>query len=72
MQAEGICVAKGGDPASCWSMMNLSISVSSAASVSTSAWSNYTATITGSATAPISSSVRGLGPQEGFERKRRV
>ena len=71
MQAEEVCVEDGENPASCVSMVQ-SMSVTSAASVSTSAWSNYTATVTGSASASSSSSVRGLGPQEGFERKARV
>ncbi|CAF9923083.1 hypothetical protein IMSHALPRED_005847 [Imshaugia aleurites] len=50
-----------------------SMSTSSAAGVSTSVWSNYTATMTSSAPASsTTTSVRALGPQEGFERKGRV
>ena len=71
VQAEEMCAADGENPASCVSLVQ-SVSVSSVASVSTSAWSNYTATVTGSAPASISSPVKNLGPQEGFERKRRV
>ena len=72
LQAEEACLEVEGNIDSCLSMVQSMMSVSSAASVSTSAWSNYTATATSSAPASISSCVRDLGPQEGFERKRRV
>lgn len=71
LHQEDKCAAEGQNPYSCTGVVQ-SMSVSSAASVSTTAWSNYTATVTGSALATSSTGVRALGPQEGFERKRRM
>ena len=70
-EEEEACVAEGLDQSLCTGAVQ-SMSVSSTASVMTSTVSNYTMMATGSAPALSTTSVRGLGPQEGFQRKARV
>lgn len=67
LQAEEACERNDGSPYVCTNLVQ-SLSVSTVASATT--WSKYTAT--GSAPASTTTSVKDLGPQEGFERMRRV